>query len=51
MEIMVKGPVHDHFADLLNQFVKMVAGSLGIRIKPLGETTWIRPEIERGIEG
>jgi len=27
-----------------------VAGALGIRIKPQGETTWIRPEIERGIE-
>ena len=31
MEIMVKGPVHDHFADLLDQFVKAVAGELGIR--------------------
>ena len=50
MEIMVTGPLHDHFADLLDQFVKAVAGELGIRIKPLGETTWIRPEIERGIE-
>ena len=50
MEIMVKGPVHDHFADLLGLFVMAVAGQLGIRIKPQGETTWIRPEIERGIE-
>jgi Uma2 family endonuclease len=50
MEIMVKGPVHDHFARLLELFVMAVAGSLGIRIKPQGETTWIRPEIERGIE-
>src|SRR5208337_2567255 len=50
MEIMVKGPVHDHFARLLDLFVMAVAGQLGIRIKPQGETTWIRPEIERGIE-
>jgi len=50
MEIMVTGPVHGHFADLLDQFIKAVAGSLGIRIKPQGKTTWIRPEIERGIE-
>lgn len=50
MEIMVKGPVHDHFADLLGLFVMAVAGQLGIRIKPQRETTWIRPEIERGIE-
>jgi Uma2 family endonuclease len=50
MEIMVKGPVHDHFAQLLDLFVMAVAGELGIRIKPQRETTWIRPEIERGIE-
>jgi Uma2 family endonuclease len=50
MEIIVKGPVHDHFARLLELFVMAVAGALGIRIKPQGETTWIRPEIERGIE-
>jgi Uma2 family endonuclease len=50
MEIMVTGPLHDDFADLLDQFVKAVSGELGIRIKPMGETTWKRPEIERGIE-
>jgi len=50
MEIMVTGPLHDDFADLLDQFVKVVAGELGIRIKPQGQTTWKRPEIERGIE-
>jgi Uma2 family endonuclease len=50
MEIMVKGPLHVHYADLLGQFVMAVAGQLGIRIKPQGQTTWIRPEIERGIE-
>jgi Uma2 family endonuclease len=50
MEIMVKGPVHDHFARFLDQFIMTVAGSLGIRILFLGETTWIRPELARGIE-
>ena len=50
MEIMVKGPVHDHFSQLLDMFVISVAGELGIRIKPMRETTWIRPEIARGIE-
>jgi Uma2 family endonuclease len=50
MEIMVKGPVHDHFAALLATFLESVAGVLGVRIKPMRETTWIRPEIERGIE-
>ena len=50
MEIMVKGPVHDHFARFLEQFIVTIAGSLGIRILFLGETTWIRPELARGIE-
>ena len=50
MEIMVTGPVHDHFADRLDHFIKTVAGSLGILILSLGETTWIRPELARGIE-
>ena len=50
MEIMVKGGIHDHFAELLGLFVMAVAGQLGIRIKPQGEMTWMRPEIERGIE-
>ena len=50
MEIMVKGPVHDYFADRLDDFIKTVTGSLGIHIVSLRETTWIRPELERGIE-
>jgi Uma2 family endonuclease len=50
LEIMVKGPVHDHFSQLLDMFVISVAGELGIRIKPMRETTWKRPEIARGIE-
>ncbi len=50
MEIMVKGAVHDYFADILNDFVKTVAGFLGIRIASFRETTWIRPELARGIE-
>ncbi len=50
MEIMVKGGIHDHFTELLGLFVMALAGQLGIRIKPQGEMTWMRPEIERGIE-
>ncbi|MGB0071069.1 MAG: hypothetical protein WBQ11_23870, partial [Isosphaeraceae bacterium] len=41
LEIMVVGPLHGHFADLLDQFIKEVAGELGIRYKPQGRTTWI----------
>ena len=50
MEIMVKGALHDQFADLLNDLIKIVAVTLAVSIKSLRETTWIRPEIERGIE-
>ena len=50
MEIMVTGPLHDDFADLLDAFFKAVAGSLGIRYKPQSQTTWKRPEIGKGIE-
>jgi Uma2 family endonuclease len=50
LEIMVTGLLHDDFADLLDAFFKAVAGSLGIRFKPQGQTTWKRPEIRKGIE-
>ncbi len=50
MEIMVKGAMHDQFADLLNDFIKFIAVTLSISIRGVRETTWIRSEIERGIE-
>jgi Uma2 family endonuclease len=50
LEIMVKGPVHDNFGRLLDRFITAIAVELGIRFEALGETTWIRPEIERGLE-
>ena len=50
LEIMVKGPVHDHYGRLLDRLITAVAVVLGIRRQALGETTWIRPEIERGLE-
>ena len=50
LEIMVKGPVHDHYSHFLDRFIQIVAGVLHIPRVSLGETTWIRPEIERGLE-
>jgi Uma2 family endonuclease len=47
---MVTGPLHDDFADLLDAFFKAVARGLGLRFKPQGQTTWKRPEIEKGLE-
>jgi Uma2 family endonuclease len=50
LEIMVKGPVHENFRDVLGRFVREVADALAIPLKGLGETTWKRPEVERGLE-
>ncbi|MGC8642840.1 MAG: Uma2 family endonuclease [Isosphaeraceae bacterium] len=50
MEIMVTGPAHDQFNWRLGLFVMTVAAALRVKILPQGETTWIRPEIARGIE-
>jgi Uma2 family endonuclease len=50
MEIMVKGPIHNDYARILDRFIVVVAEILAIRFEALGETTWIRPEIERGLE-
>ena len=50
LEIMVKGPVHDNYGRLLDRFITAIAAALGISHRGLGETTWIRPELERGLE-
>lgn len=50
LEILVKGPSHENFRDLLGRFVRVVASVLAIRVKGLGETTWKRPEVNRGLE-
>ncbi len=50
MEIMVKGPIHNDYAWLLDRFVTTVTAVLQIPFQPMGETTWIRPEVERGLE-
>jgi Uma2 family endonuclease len=50
LEIMVKGPLHHDYGWLLDRFITAVATELKIPQRGLGETTWIRPEIERGLE-
>ncbi|MFO0888639.1 MAG: Uma2 family endonuclease [Isosphaeraceae bacterium] len=50
MEIMVTGHLHDGMADLLDAFFKAVARGVGLRFKPQSQTTWIRPEIQKGLE-
>ncbi len=50
LEIMTKGPTHEDFRDLLGQLVREICMELGIPHKCLGETTWKRPDLSRGIE-
>ena len=50
LEIMTKGPKHEDFRELLGRIVTEVAVELNIPQKCLGETTWKRPELSRGLE-
>ncbi len=50
LEIMVTGPVHDDYGWLLDRLITVVARARGVRYPALGKTTWIRPEVERGLE-
>jgi Uma2 family endonuclease len=50
LEIMTTGPIHEDYKERLGQIVATVSKALGIPRKKLGETTWKRPEIARGIQ-
>jgi len=50
LEIMTKGPDHEGYRQLLGHLVVEIARSLKLPLKGLGETTWKRAEIQRGIE-
>jgi len=50
LEIMTKGPDHEGYRQLLGHLVVEIARSSKLPLKGLGETTWKRSEIQRGIE-
>jgi Uma2 family endonuclease len=50
LEIMSPSPVHDGARKLLGQLAEAVAQVLRIPYKSLGQTTWKRIEIARGLE-
>ena len=50
LEIMVTGPVHDDYGWFLDRFINVVARVVGVRRRALGRSTWIRPEVKRGLE-
>ena len=47
---MTTGPVHEDCKERLGQIVATVSKTVRIPRKKLGETTWKRPEIARGIQ-
>jgi len=50
LEIMTKGHIHEDYKDLFGRFMNAVTYELGIPNSGAGETTWKRPEVERGLE-
>src|SRR5271157_446057 len=50
VEIMSPSALHDGVKKLLGHFVELTAEELEIPCTGLGQTTWKRPEIHRGLE-
>jgi Uma2 family endonuclease len=51
LEIMTIGRTHEDFKDLLGRLVNAITDDLHLPCRGAGQTTWKRPEIERGLEG
>ncbi|MFI5461690.1 MAG: Uma2 family endonuclease [Isosphaerales bacterium] len=50
LELMTTGRMHEVYKELFGWFMRFVTSELRIRCRPLGQTTWKRPEIARGLE-
>ena len=50
LEIMSQSPIHDVVKKTLGRFVDLTADELEIPCAGLGQTTWKRPEVNRGLE-
>ncbi len=50
LEIMSQSPIHDVVKKTLGRFVELTADELEIPCTGLGQTTWKRPEVVRGLE-
>jgi Uma2 family endonuclease len=50
LEIMTVGPTHEDAKEFLGRFVNAVAFEVRIRCRGLGQTTWKRPDVGRGVE-
>src|SRR4051794_35677846 len=50
MELMVRGPMHHRHARWIDRLVMTIADGREIPIEDMGETTWLREQVDRGIE-
>src|SRR5262245_22997447 len=50
MELMVRGPMHHRHAKWIDRLIMTIADVRELPIEDLGETTWQREEVDRGIE-
>jgi Uma2 family endonuclease len=50
LEIMTKGRIHEVYRERLARIINAMTFELRIRCRGVGETTWKRPEIARGLE-
>jgi Uma2 family endonuclease len=50
LEIMSVSPIHDVVKKTLARFIDFTADELDIPCRGLGQTTWKRPEVVRGVE-
>jgi Uma2 family endonuclease len=50
LEIMTAGYPHERYKEMLGKFVAAVSRAKGIPRKSAGETTWKRPDLERGLQ-
>jgi Uma2 family endonuclease len=50
LEIMVTGIEHEDYKHLVTLFIEIVTTACRIRGRLAGQTTWKRPEVERGLE-
>jgi Uma2 family endonuclease len=50
LEIMTVGPLHDWLTETFRAFITILAAGLDLEYFALGQTTWRRPEVRRGIQ-
>jgi Uma2 family endonuclease len=50
MELMIRGPMHHKHAKWIDRLIMIIADELELPMDDLGETTWLREEVARGIE-